>query len=128
MKTITLIRGLPGSGKSTLAQAICRSCDANAAHCEADQYFMVDGKYVFNHRKIKEAHEFCQNKAEDAMKCGRNVVVANTFVRKWEMEHYKKLAEKYGYGVQEVACIGDFGNIHNVPSDVIERMRSSFDN
>jgi len=53
---LTLIRGLPGSGKSTLARKL------DAIHIEADQFFIQqNGVYLFNPKKLKAAHEWCQS-------------------------------------------------------------------
>lgn len=81
---LTLIRGLPGSGKSTLAKTL------DAQHFEADMYFINEkGEYCYNGDKIGEAHEWCQQQVEKALAANQDVVVANTFVRLWEMKAYK---------------------------------------
>ena len=117
MSSLTLIRGLPGSGKSTMAQSM------GITHFEADMFFMKDGQYQFNHTKIKEAHEWCQNQTKKALNRGEQVVVSNTFVKKWEMQPYYDMC----HDVSIITLTGNYGNIHGVPEEVIERMRSNWE-
>jgi len=123
MKNLILLRGLPGSGKSTFAKRICNQ------HVEADMFFMEDGDYKFDATKLKQAHEWCQNKAEELMKDGYNLVVSNTFTQEWEMEAYYKLAEKYGYQVNSLIVENRHGGVneHGVPAEALERMKNRFE-
>jgi predicted kinase len=122
-KTLTLVRGVPGSGKSTLAKLI------NGAVVSADDYFMVDDEYQFDASKLKQAHQYCQDITRAIMDTGANVVVANTFTRKWEMDAYFKLAEKYGYMVHTIVVENRHGgeNIHGVPAEAINNMKERFE-
>ena len=117
MKTLILLRGLPGSGKSTLAGQL------SDAHFEADMYFTNEnGQYLF------------QAEVENAMilnhtnGINERIAVSNTFTQEWEMEHYFKLAETYGYKVFTliVESRHQSGNIHNVPNEIIEKMKKRF--
>lgn len=132
MRTLTLIRGVPGSGKSTLAHKllVAEGTRGNtAAHYEADMYFVEsDGVYRFNPKFIKSAHAWCQKAAREAMVRGvESIIVSNTFVKLWEMDHYKTIAKDYGYKVIEIICHSDFESVHNVPIETIERMRGNFE-
>ncbi len=116
--TLTLIRGLPGSGKSTLAKTF------NAVHLEADMYFVnSDGVYQYQADKISAAHQWCQEQTEYWLKQGKSVVVSNTFVKRWEMSAYKKLAKKYRTKLNVIVCREQYGNIHGVDNETVERMR-----
>lgn len=124
VKILYIIRGLPGSGKSTLAKQL-----APDNHYEADDYFMVNGKYMFDKTKLKAAHMDCRKKVENDMKKGiQKIAVANTFIRKWEYQPYVDLASHYGYLVVLKVCTGNYKNIHGVPDDVINRMKGRFEN
>ena len=123
MKELILLRGLPGSGKSTLAKLICNQ------HVEADMFFMQDGEYKFDASKLKQAHEWCQSRAESWMEKGYNVVVSNTFTREWEMVAYYDLARKYGYRVHSLVVENRHGGVneHGVPDDVLDQMQDRFE-
>jgi predicted kinase len=122
-KHIILVRGIPGSGKSTFAKLICNQ------HVEADMFFELDGEYKFDPSKLKQAHEWCKNKAEGWMKNGYNVAVSNTFSQDWEMQPYFELAEKYGYMVHSLIKENrhEGKNVHNVPEEKLEQMKNRFE-
>jgi predicted kinase len=122
-KELILLRGLPGSGKSTFAKRICNQ------HVEADMFFMEDGEYKFDPTKLKQAHEWCRNKAQEWMKQGYNVVVSNTFTQEWEMDPYYWLAEQYGYRVHSLVVENRHMGVtqHGVPADKLEQMKNRFE-
>ena len=128
MKELFLLRGLPGSGKSTLAKMLVG--DKDYCHKEADMYFMdSDGNYKFNPSKLRDAHNWCREEIEFAMKYEHSpVVVSNTFTQEWEMEEYYKLAEKYGYRVFSIIVENRHGGVneHGVPDEKLEQMRNRF--
>jgi predicted kinase len=122
-KHLILVRGIPGSGKSTFAKLICNQ------HVEADMFFELDGEYKFDPSKLKQAHEWCKNKAEGWMKNGYNVAVSNTFTQEWEMQPYFELAKKYGYMVHTLIKENrhEGKNVHNVPEEKLEQMKNRFE-
>ncbi|WP_432464453.1 MULTISPECIES: AAA family ATPase [unclassified Agarivorans] len=123
MAILTLIRGLPGSGKSTLAKKLV------AKHYEADQFFINSlGEYHFDPSKLKAAHRWCELQAERCLFHGEDVVVANTFVKRWEIEPYVLLAKTYDAELVVKECQGKFPNIHGVPQSSIERMAKEWEN
>lgn len=128
MSKLLIIRGLPGSGKSTLARKLG---EENWFHVEADMFFMHDTEsgsmYVFDPKKIPQAHDWCQKQAAIALERGDNVVVANTFSRRWEIEPYDKMATALNCDFQVMQCDGSFQNVHNVPQQVIENMKSRWE-
>lgn len=128
-KELFLLRGLPGSGKSTLATQLGGSL------VEADRYFMQYGEYKFDASKLKEAHAWCREQVGKWMEVDNagydvdRIVVSNTFTQEWEMKPYYELAEKYGYRVYSIVVENRHGgqNVHNVPEEVIDRMRTRFE-
>ena len=122
---LILIRGLPGSGKSTLAKQLVRH--SRNKHFEADDFFVDEnGVYRFDPERLKDAHNWCMDSAEDLMHMDRDirVVVANTFTREWEMVPYVQIAQATKHACYVVECLGEYGSIHPVPQDAINRMRS----
>ena len=68
------------------------------------------------------AHAICQKQAHNALYYGRDAVVSNTFTQRWEMQPYLYMAEKTGAHVEIITAAGNYGNIHDVPDDVIAAM------
>ena len=120
--TLTLIRGLPGSGKSTLAKTL------EAVHLEADMYFVDNkGNYCFNPILLKKAHQWCQEKCEQNLKKGNNVVVSNTFIKQWEMDAYRAIALHYKALLDIRVCSGAYDSIHDVPIATIMKMKREWE-
>lgn len=116
--TLTLIRGLPGSGKSTLAAQMA------SKHLEADMYFVNDnGDYHFDVKKLSEAHRWCQLQCELSLSQGESLVVSNTFIKQWEMDAYRLLANKYRAQLSIITCIRQFQNKHNIPHSTLLKMK-----
>ena len=124
-KILYIVRGLPGSGKSTFAQTLTPN------HWEADMYFLNgNGEYKFNMDEIKNAHQWCRDAVEDAMKRGLDkIAVSNTFTQVWEMEPYHKLAEYYGYTVFHTIVENRHGGVneHGVPEEKLVQMKNRFE-
>ena len=127
MAHLYIIRGVPGSGKSTLAKKMIQSGMAEI-HAEADM-FMVDayGNYEFNPARLKACHNCCKHLVDAAMQVEKDVIVSNTFTRKWEMQDYLGMAEDNGYEVTVIVCQGEYQNDHNVPDDKVADMRNRFE-
>lgn len=129
MKTLILLRGLPGSGKSTLAKLLVGEKDY--CHKEADMFFVDrEGNYKFEPSKIRDAHAWCQEEIEFAMKLEHSpVVVSNTFTQEWEMQAYYELAAKYDYQVSSIIVENRHGgkNVHGVPEDKLQAMKDRFE-
>lgn len=122
MSKLVIIRGLPGSGKSTMAAGL-----EGFKHYETDMYFMRDGAYHYDKDEVQEAHAWCQMQVYSALDDGNDVVVSNTFTRRWEMQPYEELAQRFGAVVLVVALTGQYTNVHGVPDEVIERMRARWE-
>jgi len=125
-----LVRGLPGSGKSTFAEAI-----EGVEVLAADDYFMVDGEYIFDPSRLGAAHQWCLEETLESLLEGRPTAVANTFTQRWELQPYLDMAEKEDVPVTVVSLF-DNGftdaelferNTHGVPLEAIAAMRNRFE-
>jgi adenylate kinase family enzyme len=126
---LILIRGLPGSGKSTLAKKIMNDSsmyNVQFVHLEADMYFINNGVYTFDREKIHEAHRWCFRSAEILLDNGQNVIVSNTFTTLKEIQPYIDL-EKNKEDLRIIHCDKNYGNIHNVPDETLQKMKDRFE-
>jgi predicted kinase len=124
MKQLILFRGLPGCGKSSLSESLCTEV------WSADMYFERDGEYFFDATKLSHAHDWCKGHVEKSLWDGTLTVgVANTFTQEWEMQPYFELAKKYGYRVSTVIVENrhESENVHGVPTESLEKMKSRFE-
>lgn len=119
MQMLHLIRGVPGSGKTTLAKKYFSDC----VLVEADMYFTVGGLYLYDRTKLCRAHEWCQHMTERLLKDGHSVVVANTFVKDWQLWAYLKMFPDAIIW----RATGNFKNVHGVPEHKVRQMRERMD-
>lgn len=120
---LIIIRGLPGSGKSTKAKEIvCCDDTETTKHYEADMFHIINGEYCFNVKNIKDAHKWCQASTAYWLNRGCTVVVSNTFTTIKEMEPYFEMAKQYGAYIEVIEMKENYGNVHNVPEDVLQKM------
>jgi len=123
---LVLIRGLPGSGKSTMA----REQFPNHVLVEADQYFVHNGEYRFNPKYLPNAHQWCQSRVVSLLDDGHNVVVANTFTTREELEPYHTIAQMSGVRLRIVLAPfhnNPFPSVHGVPPETIDAMRQRWE-
>lgn len=124
MKQLYIFRGLPGSGKSTHAHRVA------SLVVEPDMFrYNASMQYKFNADKNSEVFDKATDLLVYAMRHLRMPAIAltATFTKVERLRRFIKLGKKYGYSVIVVECYGDYGNIHNVPEDVIDRMRKEFE-
>ena len=114
-----IIRGIPGSGKSAFTQRLL--ADGIVSDIVEAGQFMTDaqGNYKFDPNILTKCHQECQMWTKYYLDEGRNVAVANTFSRRWEIVPYTKM----GYQYTIVEMTGNCQNVHNVPKKVIDTMK-----
>ena len=127
--SLTLIRGIPGSGKTTFARKLIELFPSPSINLEADQFFIqANGDYLFNKAKIGDAHDWCQAQTLRNLKNGVSVIVSNTFIRKWELFPYVAMAHDLKIPLTTITMEDNgWKSIHNVPPEVIERMKTQFE-
>jgi hypothetical protein len=116
---LVLIRGMPGSGKTTKAMGYVND---GYMHFEADQFFLVDGKYHFDADKLPEAHAWCLDQARETLGSGEFVCVANVFATVEDIKPYTEL--NVDYQVVEANYPGQ--SIHHVPPAKLRAMESTW--
>jgi len=125
MKLI-LVRGVSGSGKTTYAKKLIND-DPSLSHYEADMFFYKNGNYKFNPNKLNLAHHWCKTQTENNLQNGKSVIVSNTFTQKWEIEPYIELGKKYNANIIIKKATRNYQNVHGVPDEIVERMRSRWE-
>lgn len=121
-QTLILVRGAPGSGKSTLAKKL------SGKLVEADMFFIqANGDYTYRPDLIKSAHQWCQSETKKLLNQGFDVIVANTFIKKWELQFYLDLAQELKLELKVIEAKGRYQNIHGVPETIVKQMRNNFE-
>jgi len=138
MKLI-LMRGVSGSGKSTLARELASRHEGSVI-LSTDDYFMVEGQYVFDPKMIGLNHSRNQERAREKMQektpC---VIIDNTNTQAWEMKPYVLAAIEYGYHVEihepEMVSIEEImrrqaqreDSNKSLPREIVERMLARYE-
>lgn len=135
-RRVIIMRGIPGSGKSHHAAAIssrAKQFGKPVTVVSADDFFVEDGEYLFDPRRIGQAHADCMRRFLIALKSGVEVVIVdNTNIHLWEYDHYMQAADLACYGVEIMEAKADVTtciarNIHGVPAEVIGRMACEYE-
>ena len=137
---LILIRGVSGAGKSTVGKLF--ESDETVI-LSTDDMFMIDGEYVFNPNMLTRYHQATIRRVEEYMKeydwkikdsdfswfPSNKIVVCNTFTKKWEIQPYLDLAEKYDWCVHTIIVENrhNSDNIHDVPQEVVDKQRKRFE-
>lgn len=119
------MQGASGSGKSTRAKEL--AVEHDAVICSTDDIFAESGTYVFNAKLLGINHKKNLDRAIALLKEGKNVIVDNTNLQRWECKPYVVAALEYGHEVRFVRCEGTFQNIHGVPSFKVQQMRDKME-
>ena len=90
-------------------------------------YFERDGEYKFDASRLRNAHEWCQRETRRLLAEGKRVVVSNTFTQLWELQAYLDMAKELGCSVKVIEATGNYGNVHGVPPESLEKMRNRWE-
>ena len=125
--SVVILRGPSGAGKSTYAKKHYPS----AVVCSADSFFMVEGEYRFDPKRLPEAHNECLRQFTHAVSShdsqSDRIVVDNTNTTVAEVSPYAALALAYGHSLEIVTLVGDpvkaaRRNVHLVPAPAVVAM------
>jgi predicted kinase len=126
--TLYLIRGLPGSGKSTFAKCLLNNLPDTARLFETDQLHTdSEGKYHFAIENAAENHKFLWQCVYDHLGKGYSAIVANTFITKGQILPYICLGIQMDAKINIITCQGDYGSIHDVPEEIMDKMRENWE-
>jgi len=117
--TLILLRGPPGAGKTTLAEVGYPTF----SRISADDYFLTNGSYAFDPRKLKVAHDICFARTKEALEAGKNVIVDNTNRRLDEFSRYLKLDAQ----IKIFKVVTQFKSNKNIPQHVITRYYQEYE-
>jgi predicted kinase len=128
---LILLRGLPGAGKTSFARYLKWVVDPHVGqmnYYEADEWFDIYCGSTFTPGRLKEAHKWCRDRAELALRRGESAVISNTSTEDWEVELYQEIAKKCHAEFVSLIIENRHGGIsvHDVPETSINRMRDRF--
>ncbi len=127
-REVVILRGPSGAGKSTYAKT--RFPGRKVEICSADDFFMKDGKYVFDWRLLDRAHAGCMKKFVDLLTWNGGdvevIVVDNTNTSLIEIAPYMQVAAAYSWPARVVTIdvdkkLAEKRNVHGVLIPQIER-------
>ena len=119
---LILIRGSPGCGKTTYAKIIY----PNYEYISSDDYFIVNGEYIFDPLKLGEAHKWCITKAIKLLKLNKNVVVTNNFKKIFEIENYEKKCGEIS-AIKILKITSQYKSNHNASNNKIEEYNREYE-
>ena len=133
MKQLIIIRGPSGSGKTTAAKDFVNK--HGGAFFEADGFFYQEGNYVFDPKKLPQAHGDCQRRIREALANRVSpVVVSNTSMTHWEMNPYFAMAKQFEYHVTVYRIGGPWDaklfasrNVHGVTEEIVQRQINKYE-
>jgi len=127
-RVMYIMRGLPGSGKSTKAEQLGQG----GVVLSTDDFFMVNGEYVWDEQALGYAHSWNVRRAKEAAeKRVSPIVIDNTNIKAEYARPYAEIAKDNGYKIEvaEPDTPWKFDveelarrNSHGVPQDRIQNM------
>jgi hypothetical protein len=121
MKQCHVYQAISGAGKTTHH----KEHFPHARVYTTDNFFMKDGEYLFDSKKLGEAHDWNFRQFIIGCETGEpEIVVDNTNTSVWEIAPYIRVAEIHGYEVTiiRLLCAPEIAferNAHNCPLDAI---------
>lgn len=142
MLKVLILRGLPGSGKTTymykhLAKFQSSSCKVEIF--SADNFWVKDGSYNYDPKRIGEAHAWCYKGYLECLAYRTRykvdgepnylLTIDNTNISAYEVAPYVLAASSYGIEHKIITLWCDplmaaKRNVHDVPPEIVLKMWS----
>lgn len=130
-REVVVLRGASGAGKSTYAKT--RFQGKKVEICSADDFFMKEGKYVFDWRLLDRAHASCLRRFIHLLSLPTDaevVVVDNTNTTLVEIAPYMMVAQAFEWPARVVTIdvdekTAEKRNLHGVLIPSIEKQLSN---
>lgn len=143
-KTVIINHAVQGCGKSTMARCVMTTVKQAGLSCtchSTDDYFMQDGKYCFDYRKLSEYHKRnVEAFTADLVSQVDVVICDNTNLTPWQAAPYISAARQYGYRIllmdfqprelsdlvatQQVTA--EHPNAHGIPEEALKRALATY--
>jgi hypothetical protein len=90
-------------------------------------YVVKNGEYQWSPDTLKASHDWCFDTFANAAIVGMDVVVSNTFTKRWELERYIKFCIDNVLQYKIIRCVGKYKNDHGVPENIVQAMKNRFE-
>ena len=127
MARILIIRGWPGCGKTHIAKLLKNEFGDNVKVFENNDYFMRDGKYVFNKNEMNAAILDCQDRVEEHVNGGGTAIVTNCFTKISHMDWFFDLAKRLNVTIDVINVVGNRQSPHFLPPERLLQMKTNFE-
>lgn len=126
---LVLIRGGHNTGKTELAKYLCRTDSTHmTVHLETDMYMTNrEGERVVQKEKLHDAHKWVRETAGLLLNTGHSVVIANTFIKLWELDRYIMLAVSRGLSYAILKTRFEYPNVKGHPTTLLQSQRDSYE-
>jgi len=83
--------------------------------------------YQWELSHVHHNHVALHKIAKIVMDRGADLIISNTFTRKWEFRDYVDYAHNKGYNVEVYRMCNEYESTHSVPQEAIQRMKDRFE-
>lgn len=118
---LRVIRGLPGSGKSTYGRKF------GAILIESDMALFYNGKYTWTPENHEKAIRWVGTMLQLNLLYNHDITLCGVFTKARVFQKHIDLAKKHGYKVEVHRCTANYGNIHDVPEEVLQSMADNME-
>ena len=125
-RNLIILKAVSGAGKTTFCNLIK---DPKMVCCADDYFYDKDGNYNFDANQLGHAHARCRDTFDKALvdEDYINIIIANTNTKPADYAYYVNKASAAGFVITFVVLEKrhDNENVHNVPTQVLERQAAN---